>query len=343
MFVGTTQGVAVLRRAEHDSAWAIDRRALEDQHVSALLREPGSATLFAGTHGKGVFFSADEGQSWEPAGSGLTVSNVYSLNAARAGNELRLYAGTEPAHLFTSTDLGRTWRELPMLRAVPSVGEWNFPAPPHLAHVKNINFDPRSPDVIYASVEQGVGLKSADAGKTWREMPCYTAAAHARVTDVHRVVIDPFDSDSLFITSGDGLFHSGDAGETWTQCLGLPERIGYPDALLFHPRRRGCLFLSGANTNPSEWMRIKTADSALCRSDDGGATWQVLQGGLPERMHGNVAAMSMNIWPAGFSLFVATTDGDVFHTDDEGETWTTIASGLAPISKAGHYRLLATA
>jgi photosystem II stability/assembly factor-like uncharacterized protein len=290
-----------------------------------------------------VFVSTDDGQTWEPAGSGLAVPDVYSLNAVRAGDELRLYAGTEPAHLFTSTDLGRRWQELPRLRAVSSVDEWNFPAPPHHAHVKNINFDPRSPDVIYASVEQGVGLKSVDAGKTWREMPCYTAATHGRVTDVHRVVVDPFDPDSLFITSGDGLFHSEDAGATWTQYMGLPPRIAYADVLLFHPRRQGCLFLAGANTNPSEWRRTKTADSALCRSQDAGKTWEVLQRGLPAHIHGNVAAMSMNIWPAGFSLFVATTDGDVFYSDDEGDTWTTVVSGIAAISKAGHYRMLATA
>ena len=36
----------------------------------------------------------------------------------------------------------------------------------------------------------------------------------------------------------------------------------------------------------------------------------------------------------------ATTDGDVFTSETGGDTWSQIASGLAPISKVGHYRNL---
>jgi photosystem II stability/assembly factor-like uncharacterized protein len=338
--VGTTEGVVFLRR--NGGAWGIDRRALTDEHVSAVVFEPRSGRLFASTHGHGVFASADDGQTWDAVSDGLTITNVYSLNYAHAGDAVRLYAGTEPAHLFSSGDLGRTWSELPMLRQVPTVDEWNFPAPPHLAHVKGISIDARSPDVIYASVEQGTGLKSTDAGKTWREMACYTAANHARVTDVHRVVLDPFDPNHLLSSSGDGLFSSADGGDTWTQCLTLPSELGYPDVLQFHPHRPGTVFIAGAHTNPSEWPRIKTANSALCRSRDGGATWEFLHDGFPEHVHGNFAAMSLNAWPGGFSLFAATTDGDVFTTDDEGEHWTAVGP-IAPVSKGRHYRLLATA
>jgi hypothetical protein len=57
-------------------------------------------------------------------------------------------------------------------------------------------------------------------------------------------------------------------------------------------------------------------------------------------MRGNIEAMSMGIHGDGFSLFAATTDGDVFASHDGAASWTRIASNLAPVSKVGHYRPL---
>ena len=44
--------------------------------------------------------------------------------------------------------------------------------------------------------------------------------------------------------------------------------------------------------------------------------------------------------PGGLSLFVGSTDGDYFASDDLGDSWTTIATGIAPVSKAGHHAML---
>jgi hypothetical protein len=51
--------------------------------------------------------------------------------------------------------------------------------------------------------------------------------------------------------------------------------------------------------------------------------------------------MSIDVYPGGYYLAAATTDGDVFFSEDEGETWATIATSLPPISKGGHFRNLA--
>ena len=42
-----------------------------------------------------------------------------------------------------------------------------------------------------------------------------------------------------------------------------------------------------------------------------------------------------------FSVYAATTGGEVYCGDKNGEQWSLIASGLAPIAKKGHERLLA--
>jgi hypothetical protein len=40
----------------------------------------------------------------------------------------------------------------------------NFPEPPRIAHTKMMVFDPRTPQRIYAAIEQGALLKTEDGG-----------------------------------------------------------------------------------------------------------------------------------------------------------------------------------
>ena len=89
--------------------------------------------------------------------------------------------------------------------------------------------------------------------------------------------------------------------------------------------------------NPGTWRQSHQADSTVMRSRDGGRNWEPAGRGLPEHMRGNIEAMSMAIYVDRFSLFAATTDGDIFASHDGAESWTRIASELAPVSKVGHY------
>src|SRR4030095_9993694 len=124
---------------------------------------------FAGTHGDGIHASDDGGRTWQRKDRGVTSPNIYSMSAVRAADGVRPCAGTEPAPLFVSRDGGEQWDELSSLRDMPTVQKWMFPAPPGIAHVKHITFDPRSADTVYASIEVGGLLKSTDGGQSWRQ------------------------------------------------------------------------------------------------------------------------------------------------------------------------------
>jgi hypothetical protein len=52
-------------------------------------------------------------------------------------------------------------------------------------------------------------------------------------------------------------------------------------------------------------------------------------------------ALCIEDWRNGYTVFSGTTGGEVYCGEKDGERWTLIASGLAPISKKGHERLLA--
>ena len=164
------------------------------------------------------------------------------------------------------------------------------------------------------------------------------AAAHSPREEHY---LDPRSPETIYLSiEVSGALKSLDGGESWEHLTDRSHCIPYPDALIPHPDNELLMFTSGAITSPGSWRKTQTADSRIGRSRDGGRSWQVLERGLPEHIRGNIEAMSMNVWPGGFSLFAGTTDGRIFFSDDEGENWSTIAQGLLPVSKGGHYRNL---
>ncbi|MEK7215435.1 MAG: YCF48-related protein, partial [Chloroflexota bacterium] len=267
LLVATVDGVVKLQRTAPGAPWKESAHWLQGKHVAAIMQEPTRGILFAGTHGQGLHSSDDGGETWQVRARGLVSEHIYSMNCVQSGGKVLLYAGTEPANLHVSEDLGATWRVLPSVRLAPSIAGWRFPAPPHSAHLKSIGFDPRSADTIYASVEVGALLKSTDAGATWREL---TGEGTGLYEDVHRVAITASDPDHVYTATGNGIYHSRDAGDSWERLTDQSLRVGYPDALILHPERPGLLFTAGALIWPRDWSKVGSADPRIMRSTDGG-------------------------------------------------------------------------
>jgi photosystem II stability/assembly factor-like uncharacterized protein len=334
VLVGTANGIYVFTRSGPGGPWREAGRKLEGDHVSSILVEPTRGVIFTGTHESGLWASEDDGETWERRDDGIPYENFYGLNCRQVGDEMRIYAGTEPAHLWVSTDFGRSWRDHPSLRDVPSVKDWTFPGPPHLGHVKTIAFDPRDADTMFVGVEVGGAFKTTDGGKTWRELN-----VEEFDVDVHRLMINPFQPDDVYMATGKGLFHSLTGGERWEPMV-LPEgRVSYPDALIALPDNPSLMFTAGARENPGRWRFTHEALARVARSRDSGKTWEYLEGGLPLEARANIETITLDSYPGGFALFAGTTDGEVFFSDDEGEHWTTMVQGLPPIAKHGHISL----
>ncbi len=337
ILVGTREGVITVERDAGVSAWWISHRAITDKHISSIMQEPESGLIFAGAFQGGIHVSSDSGKTWEARSNGMTQNNVYSLAAKRIDGRVRVFAGTEPAHLFVSDDLGLNWSELPNLRSVPSVPKWSFPAPPHIAHVKHINFDPTNPKTIYASVEVGGLLRSTDGGAHWEEFPDL-------YEDVHRLMIHPRNAQFLYAVTGRGLYVSPDAGANWEQWTqGEDEIGGYPDGFVFRPSDPELIFMTAAHGAPGTWRTTHFAGARISRSKDGGRNWEILRNGLPDRLQASIEAFCLEESGESCVILAATTSGDIYCSEDLGEHWQVIISGLPPISKAGHFRNLVAA
>ena len=239
LVVATVEGVATFRRGGRGAPWHLTDRSLSGCHVGSLLFEPVSGKLFAGAHADGgLWVNDDEVGSWRRLTDGLDRPHIYSLAARRIGDRVTLFAGTEPAALYRSEDFGESWKEAESLREVPGTDKWIFPPPPHLAHVKSVVFHPTRERTFYALVEQGALLQTDDDGQTWTELAGYAGADDIAYHDVHRLVISTNDPRLFYLATGEGLYCSGDGGQSWEHLMPRAGRIGYPDFLFFDPTRR---------------------------------------------------------------------------------------------------------
>ena len=280
-----------------------------------------------------MFISSDGGKSWETRDLGEGVTDVYSLEAVPGVNNARIYVGTQPARLFFSDDLGASWTERPALTQVPSTERWTFPAPPHIAHTKHMNYDKADPKTLYISIEQGGLLRSKEPERPSRSSTGWTMTSTASSSRA-----------ATGTSPAATAFTPRQLGGGWEHRTTRDHEIGgYPDQLVYRPSSPNTLFIASAQHGPGSWRESHNAGARISRSDDAGRSWTVLANGLPDRMQGNVEAMIIEETPSSCRLLAATTAGEVYASEDGGTNWSVVVDGLAPISKAGHYRNLAVA
>jgi hypothetical protein len=65
--------------------------------------------------------------------------------------------------------------------------------------------------------------------------------------------------------------------------------------------------------------------------------WERLLGGLPNGQRALFSALTIEVNDAGYAVYAADTDGQVFESLDGGESWTVIAD-VPPVSKADFYK-----
>ena len=338
--IGTLEGVATLERDKEKEPWVLTKRSLHNCHVGSLVYEPRSQKLFAGGHDNGGLWVSDdgEGKKWRQLKIGLEKLHIYGMAARCTADKVTLFVGTKPAGLYRSNDLGENWSEISSIYNVPDKEKWTFPAPPHMAGVKQIVFHPTETDTLYVLVEQGAFLKSNDDGKTWVDLTSYSHPNDASYRDMHRLVIKPKSPETFVLATGVGIYLSHDAGQSFEQLTRRGERLGYPDFVFLDPSDDNVIFTGGSELNPRAWYDTGIANSCIMKSENGGESWTQLKEGLPEPIVGAIGAMAQHVWPGGMLLLAGTATGEVYASEDKGQNWEKIADHLRPICKEDHYK-----
>lgn len=244
------------------------------------IRDPN--TLFLTTL-DGVIRAADRGEQWRIMTSwDMTEPKGIAFDPHAPGH---LFVGL-PDGIAFSPDGGRTWE-----RRHDGIRR---------GYTHPITVDRTRAGRVLAGTEQGLYV-SDDAARTWR----LVLPTEKTVYDIEQSPHDP--RAFLAVTSSNGAFRSGDAGETWQRIPGIPA-----DRTLHN-----CDY----DRNDPNRLVIAGWGLGVQVSEDGGRTWLDRSAGLPSR----------EIWRACSDpdipgrLYAAPHLQPMFASDDYGRTWRRLA------------------
>ena len=173
--------------------------------VRALVQDPATGALYAGTYAGGILKSGDAGASWTAVAPELRGQTVNALALDRSAPRT-VFAGTYSSGVWRSSDGGATWKRV-------LFGGKDLPD--RHAPVNALAIDPTNAKVVYAATDTGFNAgvwRSADGGATWTQ----STTGLPNNFRLNALALDPKTTSTLYVgTNGDGVYKSTDAGRTW--------------------------------------------------------------------------------------------------------------------------------
>lgn len=256
------------------------------------------------------------------------------------------YVGSRNGGVWKTINNGTTFDCITNSTGVSSVGD--------------IAVAPSNPEVLWFGSGEafnarlstsGNGIwKSEDAGKTWKNMG---------LKDSHhiaKVIIHPSDQNTVWVASMGhlfsrneerGIFKTTDGGLTWKKVLYTDDATGFID-LIINPKNPEILYAASYEKIRTGWtFEAGGEKSRIYKTTDGGKTWKILTGGLPQGPLGRIGIdihrsnpeilvsviQNMNVKPGAdlskvvpFDPFTDHTfdnliGGEVYRSDDGGNSW----------------------
>ncbi len=355
LLAATSRGV--FRSADGGATWVPSNRGLPHAAVRELAFAPSApATVYLtlATTARdqepwdgGVFVSRDAGLTWEPRSAGLPVqvarrdqslymaSNLKEL-AVDPRDPRTVYAGNQSwvaAGVWKSLDGGGHWTRVSIHHGDGKnmdygwIREWG-PA------VECLAVCPGRPDRV-AFGTSGHVFVTDDGGRTWQQRYCeefpdgrFTGAG-LEVTCAHDVAEDPVRPERLYFCYADiGLLVSDDGGRTFRRSVEGMKHRGNTFCLVIDPDSPRTLW-----AGTGEWAANR---GDVCRSTDGGASWEVVgrpETGLPDGQTRHLV-LDPRSPPQARRLLVASSGNGVYESVDGGASWRAISGDLPAGARA---------
>jgi photosystem II stability/assembly factor-like uncharacterized protein len=139
--------------------------------------------------------------------------------------------------LYARTDVGGAYRWNDSTQKWIPLTDWLSPADNNLMGIESLALDPSDPQRVYlAAGAYGQGraaiLRSDDQGQTFTrtDVPFKMGGNESGRFNGERLAVDPNDGEILLFGSRhEGMWRSGDRGETWQRVAGFP-LVGLPPA-----------------------------------------------------------------------------------------------------------------
>ncbi len=231
-----------------------------------------------------------------------------------------IYIGSAQGGVWSSTDSGTTWKWLS--------SSWTQLA------VNKVLVDPTNTATIYAARGDYHGMiagsygimKSTDSGVTWTELGLNTFGQ----IGVASLMMDPTNPQILIAGTGDAnsygsLYRSTNGGSTWTQVGPTGNDFlwcGLTSSTVSNSNARLYAVAGGYGVKNG-------ATSRVYKSDDHGATWQLLASPVPA--DGNFHwAYAIAASPTNFNnVYVLDSEGQALYTStNQGASWTNQSANL---------------
>jgi len=216
-------GKGVYKSADGGKTWALKNNGItQSQPFAWRLAMDSSKTLYLvvarrsedgsiGNDGDGALYRSQNGaETWEKMTLPAGVNGPNGL-AIDPGSPNRLYLAAwaraagmhgDGGGIFVSNDGGKTWRQ----------------ALDRDRHVYDITIDPRNSKILYASGFESSAWRSIDRGEHWTRIPGFNFKWG------HRVIPDPADASSIYVTTfGGSVWHGSVNGKSGTLDIATPE------------------------------------------------------------------------------------------------------------------------
>lgn len=232
------------------------------------------------------------------------------------------YVATASGGLWKTTNNGISWDPVFDKEASYSLGV--------------VEIDPNNSAIVWAgtgennaqrSIAFGDGIyKSINGGKSWKNMGLPTSE------HIGQIVIDPRDSDTVFVAAQGPLWNSGgdrgvykttDGGATWVRTLNVDEHTG-ANEILMNSDNPDIMIASTYQRQRHLWTMIDGGPGGgIHRSTDGGETWSKITSGLPG---GDLGKIGLAASPSHPNIIYAVVEADtkgkgLYRSTNFGVTW----------------------
>jgi photosystem II stability/assembly factor-like uncharacterized protein len=333
--IGTRKGLFLLR-GDESSRWDVEGPLLPGWSVFHAVVDPRDGMLYAATnnfvYGATVHRSSDLGKNWErseeialPAGSELKLNATWHVEP---GRDSELWLGGDPGVLFRSDDGGKTWELNRALLEHPTRERWQPGAGGMCTHSIQL-----ADGTMYVAISAAGAFRSEDGGESWTPINKNVAAEFMPETYpevgqcVHKLLLHPKRPERLWQQNHCGVYRSDDRGDNWERLdgNGLPTGFGFPLAL--DPDDPDVAYVIPEQSQEHHF----SAEGRLgvYRTGDGGASWELMANGLPDRAW--VAVLREGFSYDDEGLYFGTQNGSVWVSPRGGGRWTEVARDLPPI------------
>lgn len=276
VFIGTTAG-HVYRSTDGGDTWDSINNGLPPYTVRALAIDASNGVLYAAMEGQGVWKSNDDGNSWLLLSAGIL--DKERISSLIVGPDHKVYAASIGAGVLVY--FNKSW-------SLASTGL----ASPNIADVKLTG----SGSLLAATFDAGV-FRSVDGGTSWKWVGWGITTSL-----VTSLTPDTVNLLRIYASTPDGVFVSGDDGQTWSSLNAGMAGVN-TSSVLVDPYLPNQLYAA-------------TNGQGVYSSSNLGSDWNASNTGLI-----NLDVRAISPGPKPGSLYAATLGGGIARSTNGGLTW----------------------